>query len=221
LRVSLPDLPEGDAMARWLWLPNVREAHAPGTIWRQVRCRHCETEYVFQFRAVGHGEAEAPYGLGGAAAKQEAQQRAEYHFRQLITAMVHPVPCPKCGMFQPDMCRVLADNKYGWMNLVVGVLIAFASMAGIAAIHAVCIPREAIFGGHPVAIIVIAVVAVLTGIGGVALLRARRRLGREYDPNTAIPLEERLKVADENRAMLLSEFQTRYPEATATPFRTS
>jgi hypothetical protein len=178
-------------------------------------------DYVFEFRAVGRGEAEAPYGLGGNVAKHEAKERAKEHLRLVLAEKVHSVPCPTCMMFQPNMCRVLTDEKYSWMNLTAACLLSCAVTGATLAIGAEFKPEESFIAGNTVAIIVAIVVAALTALAGAAFLIARRHWSREYDPNTAIPLEKRKSIAADNRAMLLSEFQVRYPEATATPFRST
>ena len=83
------------------------------------------TKLRAQFREGGH----SPFHLSNtaAAAKAKAQERANANLKRALDEAIEPVHCPRCGIYQPDMVRVLQErfgkrydpNKYASERIAV------------------------------------------------------------------------------------------------------
>ncbi|MCI0700782.1 MAG: hypothetical protein L0241_06850 [Planctomycetia bacterium] len=161
-----------------------------------------------------------PLGLGRKIAEQEAREAALQHLAQFFAHWVEPMPCPACGCYQPDMCRALTDKKYGWMNFVGATLLTFACMFGVWVFQEDFDPKQAWGRGGEGWATMWAVLTVVCFVLGTGVLLGRRYVRKTHDPNETIPHEIRMAEAQQH-AMLLAEFQAKYPTAETFHFPSS
>jgi hypothetical protein len=81
-----------------------------GTATKHLRCANCHSGYSYDIHFLGAGRDHSPYGLRNAAAKIGAYQHAWLSLerrRAGVLNKVRPVHCPVCGVYQPEMLRLL------------------------------------------------------------------------------------------------------------------
>jgi len=83
------------------------KATLSGSTAKRVRCVGCSHvfEYVLQRTAAGGGHS--PFHLNNAGAAERARKRARANLDRALGEGIDPVPCPACGIYQPDMVPIL------------------------------------------------------------------------------------------------------------------
>jgi len=185
-------------------------ARAEGSIWRKVRCAHCETAYVFRVRiTIQHKEVQM-YSSGSPDQVERAQKTARYHLGRQLKKKVVPVPCPSCYSYQENMCEELRKQRYGWIYTPAMFLL---TIGGFGVMGAICSATDARHRGIENIWWLALSGAVAFGIG-VAAFVVRRILWARYNPNTRITADHRMAIA-QDEAMTEAEFARRHPAATA------
>jgi hypothetical protein len=79
---------------------------------KTVRCVGCS--YVFKYEIVrkAYGRGDSPFYLSNATAAANAEKRARANLSRALSEGIEPIPCPACGIFQPNMVRLLRE-RYG------------------------------------------------------------------------------------------------------------
>lgn len=171
-----------------------RRVTVRGRGWRSPTCERCGTEYVFTFSRTVTERAWT---------RREATRLAEEQLRRVLAGCVEPVPCPVCGHYQEDMCRVLKLGRHGWM---MGATVA-STLIGLCGVVFGCLASSkeddfppwvgpAAFG-----------IGVLAIVAAVAFFRWQRRRQNEYEPNMT-PAEDRIAMG-RRRAVLRSDLEAK------------
>jgi len=86
-------------------------ATVSGSTKRCERCVGCSRvfEYVITREAAGGGHS--AYFLNNAGAEASAKKRARDNLNRALNEAIEPVHCPACGIYQPDMVRVLQERR--------------------------------------------------------------------------------------------------------------
>jgi predicted RNA-binding Zn-ribbon protein involved in translation (DUF1610 family) len=79
--------------------------------WR-VKCVGCSHVFQYEITRVVQGGGHSPFFLNNRVAAADAQERAKAKLQRALDEAVEPFYCPKCGIYQPDMVRVLRE-RYG------------------------------------------------------------------------------------------------------------
>jgi hypothetical protein len=108
-------------------------ATVSGSRTRRERCVGCSCvfEYVITREVAGGGHS--AFFLNNAGAAASAEMRARANLDRVLNEAIEPVHCPACGIFQPDMVRVLREqhgkryepNRYASERIAVPVASAW------------------------------------------------------------------------------------------------
>lgn len=74
---------------------------------RRLSCVGCATEYAYEVTREATGGGHSSFGLTNSSAALKASERAKSKLAEALDEAVEPVSCPSCGIYQPDMERVL------------------------------------------------------------------------------------------------------------------
>jgi hypothetical protein len=85
-------------------------ARQTGSLLKRVECVDCSHVFGYQLTRTGVGYGHAPLTLGGEGAAKIAGIRANNELHDALKQGVDPVPCPRCGIFQPDMVQLLRER---------------------------------------------------------------------------------------------------------------
>jgi hypothetical protein len=88
------------------------EASVSGSTKKRVRCIGCSHVFEYEITREGWGRGDSPYSLSNAAAATNAKMRAGTDLARALNETIEPWHCPACGIFQPDMVRLLR-KQYG------------------------------------------------------------------------------------------------------------
>jgi hypothetical protein len=141
--------------------PQKREhAQVSGSTTKSVDCVFCCHKYAYSMNRVARATG---------ASIVEADQQAWDRLRRVLAKEIDPVPCPRCGSFQPAMIRLLK-----WRHL------ARLRFDGIALIG-LGLGFSAFLSAYDVTLAWLVLVAM--GSIGVGLILLRSVLAWRYDPN--------------------------------------
>ena len=156
------------------------ESTVEGSVTKPVVCEKCGVTYYYVLTRRGVGQGRSLYGMKDAAASQTALTASQRNLQYSLSKDCDPVPCPDCGWFQTNMVVVMRQQRYAWMDWLVG---------GVPTVMYFCVVAFAIWRKispevNPIPIITAAVLAAACGVG-IAVFR--RRLRARYNPNTRFP----------------------------------
>jgi hypothetical protein len=94
---------------------------------RRVKCVGCSYVFEYEITRVVQGGGHSAFFLNNRGAAADAQERAKAKLQCALDEAVEPFYCPKCGIYQPDMVRVLRErlgkrcepNKYASERITV------------------------------------------------------------------------------------------------------
>jgi hypothetical protein len=79
-----------------------------GSILRRMKCDGCSFEFEYVAARDGWGGGHSPFIVfNNAGAAAAAEKRARASLNRALDEAVEAVPCPACGIYQPDMVRAL------------------------------------------------------------------------------------------------------------------
>jgi hypothetical protein len=182
-------------------------AVAEGDAWRRVCCGHCGADFVFLVAARVEFKEVELYSRGSPRQRERAERGAEARLAQRFARVVEPVPCATCGLYQPDMCRELRQQRYGWLRVPLAFLLAvgFGGLFTAALIAA--------DDSRPLDRDLFAAVATAGGVASAlfaAASAAAAWLSQRFDPNDPASLDERRLLAG-GRSMTAAEFGRAHP----------
>jgi hypothetical protein len=151
-----------------------------GNALKSPKCVACGTEYhyIMQVKATGYGASVAVIGVSHATGK--AARDADRALQKQLNGC-EPVPCPKCGTYQPKMIEAIRrDHLAAWKKAGIAV---FA--VGLLVFVVVGI-KEGRFGTG-------AFLGVLMAIFGAAVWIYKEIASKNFNPNAA-PVEERIEL---------------------------
>jgi hypothetical protein len=100
------------------------------SIARAVRCAGCGEAYLYDLRRHVRASSFSPLGLINEDARGHAQQAAHERAQDELRRGVDPVPCPSCGLFQPDMVHQLKWDAWSWLLWAALPLLLLGLLAG-------------------------------------------------------------------------------------------
>jgi hypothetical protein len=127
-----------------LFFGNSQKAKVSGSTPKYVRCAECGCEYVYIMNRTGHGSESNLLHLSVAAAARKAEAQAAENLKRRLMHGLDPVPCPDCGIYQPDMVRALKHRKWWWTRTS-GLFLLVAHL-GITILAAV---SQVVYETHP------------------------------------------------------------------------
>jgi hypothetical protein len=89
--------------------------------WKQHRCAGCGAAYRYLFKRSVTGT-----GSSGEAAAENARNRAA----KVLADAVDPWPCPRCGLYQPDMVVQRRAGQHGTLLVVTAIALVLALILG-------------------------------------------------------------------------------------------
>lgn len=100
------------------------EATIVGKALREVTCESCSCVYVYEIERKGVGTAKSVLWLDNQGAASKSQREANKRLKEELSSAIDPVPCPKCGWMQKNMCAILKHKRayYGYLFMVFGLL---------------------------------------------------------------------------------------------------
>jgi hypothetical protein len=108
-------------------------ATVSGSTRRRERCASCSCLFEYEITRTATGGGHSPFLLTDYTARAAAQQRAHINLSRALNEAIEPVHCPVCGIFQPNMVRVLRErhgdryepNKYASERIAAPMANAF------------------------------------------------------------------------------------------------
>jgi hypothetical protein len=155
---------------RRYWVANV-----DGKAVKPVLCLNCRCAFVYEIHRRGSGQAEVGILTNDAEAKGAAREFAAQNLEEQLKTEVEPVPCPRCGFYQDDMVRLMAQRRFGWMTWVGGFLLCVGLL--IAALDWLNHRRLSIFAA------LLWRRGAMFWLPGAAVLGLWHWLGGRFDPN--------------------------------------
>jgi hypothetical protein len=97
-----------------------------GSRLKLVTCSGCGQQYKYVATRVGYGNSLRPFPFFlGARAERKMRERAMRDLASRLERAIDPVPCPRCGILQPNMVRPRRHEKEKTIFLIVAVVPAF------------------------------------------------------------------------------------------------
>jgi hypothetical protein len=110
----------------------VRAGTASGSRRKPVTCSGCGQQYEYVVTREGRGTSAPrpfPFILFSERANRGVLERAKKDLAFKLERAVDPVPCPHCGILQPNMIRPKRHEKAKTILLLVGVVVAMIFLA--------------------------------------------------------------------------------------------
>jgi hypothetical protein len=82
-------------------------ATASGSRIRRERCTGCSRVFEYRVTREVQGGGHSAFFLNNAGAAVSAKMRARANLDRALDEAIKPVHCPSCGIYQPDMVRIL------------------------------------------------------------------------------------------------------------------
>lgn len=172
-------------------------ASAEGQAVRQVDCVNCRMRYQYPISKGVDRYAHVPFMLGVGRAKRKAKKQAEAALAHHLYEYPHPVPCPKCYYIQPDMVPALAEKTHSMTRVIAKIFLWL------------CLPLFGLYMG--ISISILQTIGLKWGSVGVAFVisillavvvpwriyRSAKDGYKNFDPNTTIPVDRRMEMAEE------------------------
>jgi len=77
---------------------------------RRESCVGCSSIFEYEIKRAVSGGGHSSFWLNNAGAEVSAESRARANLIRALDEAIEPVHCPTCGMFQPNMVRVLRER---------------------------------------------------------------------------------------------------------------
>lgn|SRR5262249_32988305 len=94
----------------FLYFYRTYTATASGSIRKRERCVGCSRTFEYTIRREVEGGGHSAFFLNNAGAAASAKRRAHANLNRALREAIEPVHCPACGVYQPDMVRVLRER---------------------------------------------------------------------------------------------------------------
>lgn len=186
-----------------------------GIVVRDVVCDFCGTAFVYALgrEAVGHGTSVLL--LNSNAVEKEAEEKAERLLAKQLANDIDPLPCPKCGRYQPAMIPVIRRGLYWWMYVVAGINF----LAGFVSLLIIPTALANAKGGDDALRRLVPLLsgAIVGAVFGLTLLWIRKLRCEAFDPN-AHHLRMRMRK-QRHRTMLKADFDRDGPAQLFDPVR--
>ena len=97
-----------------------------GRVWKNVRCEHCQCDYVYVMSRTSTGTGHSSYFLDNEGARRRADEAAAENLGGALHSDFEIVACPDCGRYQPYMVRRLRWRRWGWACICGWIALAIA-----------------------------------------------------------------------------------------------
>jgi hypothetical protein len=175
-----------------------------GRVPKLVDCEGCQQKYVYLLERSASGEGTSFLFLDNDGAKERAQERAREELTYKLERACDPVPCPRCGWYQPHMVPKAKELHKAWMwTAGMAALLLAIPLGLVAAISFGIAESRGERGAYIVCYLSLALL-VLGVLLGPALLFARYRAVKAFDPNAELA-EDRI-ARGRDRAVTLEQF---------------
>lgn len=101
---------------------------------KSVQCSNCSVEYLYKLTRSASGSGNSLYMLDNQGASNRASNAAHRNLMNVLERAFDPVPCPKCGWYQPFMIPKMRRMHWKWVTPVVvtlGILAAIVFFVSI------------------------------------------------------------------------------------------
>src|SRR6266566_4721510 len=88
------------------------EASVSGSTKKRVPCVGCSYVFDYEITREAFGRGDSPFNLSNTEAAANARKRARDNLSRALNEAIEPIHCVSCGIFQPDMVRILRE-RYG------------------------------------------------------------------------------------------------------------
>src|SRR6476659_6553877 len=78
-----------------------------GSIQKTVDCSGCGRQFVYRLERSARGTGSSHYFADNKVGRDRAVASARANLESELRRGVDPVPCPHCGIYQPEMDRLL------------------------------------------------------------------------------------------------------------------
>ena len=108
-----------------MYLGNTYTATAAGSVLKLVHCEQCNHEFGYKMSRKAAGDAFSTLGLSNQRAADAAETQAGKRLQRKLAKSCDPVPCPECGLYQPEMVARLRVVRFKWLdNPVFGLILS-------------------------------------------------------------------------------------------------
>jgi hypothetical protein len=97
-------------MGGFLYFWRQYETSISGSTEKRIRCVGCSHVFEYEITREGFGRGDSPFNLSNAEAAANARKRAQADLSQALSEGIEPIHCTSCGIFQPDMVRLLRER---------------------------------------------------------------------------------------------------------------
>ena len=163
-------------------------ASASGATLKEVKCAGCGAEYFYHVERCAEGHGNSIMFLDNAGASQRAEAAAQKSLERRLAKAVELVPCPACGLYQPEMVAKARRQYRTWMLAVAFVCIVGTVVVGLFTLIAA--------EKRPVNWTLYAPILAVTGLAGIGILITRFVQARAYNPNQE-DVEQRKRCGQE------------------------
>jgi len=106
---------------------NTYTATASGSVWRPVRCEHCDVSFAYLMKREGIGVADSLLWSRNEAAGEEASAMAQESLAVQLESQWDARPCPGCGAYQSSMTYLWRKARFMNVAFVLGGVLALCS----------------------------------------------------------------------------------------------
>lgn len=100
-----------------------------GSTLKPVNCTGCGALFVYRMTREAEGTGSSVLFLDNDGAKQRASEEATAAVRQKLRDEADNIPCPRCGVYQPEMVVRLKSKHHGYLR-VMGIIAIIAGALG-------------------------------------------------------------------------------------------
>jgi hypothetical protein len=116
-------------MSGFFYFYRTYTATVSGSATRREQCVGCSCVFTYVITREVAGGGHSAFYLNNAGAAASAKMRAHANLNRALHQAIEPVHCPACGIFQPEMVRVLRErhgkrcepNRYAYERIAVTV----------------------------------------------------------------------------------------------------
>ena len=77
---------------------------------KRKTCVGCSCSFEYTITRVAQGGGHSGFYLNNRGAAESAKKRAQANLVRALDEAIEPVPCPTCGIYQPDMVQALRER---------------------------------------------------------------------------------------------------------------
>lgn len=94
----------------FLYLYRTYTSTVAGSRQKRETCVGCSCSFEYKITRVAQGGGHSGFYLNNRGAAASAKTRAQANLVRALDEAIEPVSCPTCGIYQPDMVKVLRER---------------------------------------------------------------------------------------------------------------